>query len=254
MRNFAAFASSIAPALLVWGCGDQIFRRKQSETNISVCNERGVGECFDPAPTIRFKQLYESFINDLPNPFPLYEDRPYCDVGTIALVGHGVVHFNSEPFARGGSSVLFKSRETLNGKYLVAKIVDLRRLEVLKSLANEKAVLTVLNGQGAPAIYKIKRDELFSPQICEHAILVSEFLGEKPIIAAGRALAQNLVLLARTAVAAISLIKRVHEMGFVHGDIHFYNFVYSGLDDESIPDTTRLIDFERAASFVTPEG
>ena len=54
-------------------------------------------------------------------------------------------------------------------------------------------------------------------------------------------------------VSCLATLKQVHAKGVVHGDIHGGNFVYSDAET-NFRNTLRLIDFERATTYLTADG
>ena len=230
-----------------WGCSNP----RQHLQN-EACDP-SVEECFDPAASMRFNSILERLRQQVPDPFPELQEDAYCSVKTLPIekANPQLFRFNHTfPFSRGSDSFIYKSIDTIEGRHLVAKTVSLNSPEMLQSLLREKALLRALFEK---KIFSIVPG-LFS-NLCEIFVMVSELVGEKPIAHAGPLLSQNPALLARTAAAAIKLLKEIHDKGFVHGDIHGDNFVYSGDNDAAtIPESLALIDFGRTEVFIDRFG
>lgn len=226
--------------------------KDEGESNLPVVHSMRE-EYINPIPSLRFRELQDEVSNDIPDPWPkkIAEENLFCDVSRLTLEGvPSSVRFQTDKLIQGGSYGVrvFPSRDMVDGHLLVAKTVRLdyktRVLDVLK----EKAVLLSLPPGIAPRVY-IPRG--LSP-LCSLGLIVMENVGSKMIKDAIAILIKNRWELVRSAVRGLELLRNLHDQGFVHGDLHGGNIIYS--DEGSISETLRLIDFERAEVFVTPGG
>ena len=74
-------------------------------------------------------------------------------------------------------------------------------------------------------------------------LIVTEFVGEHQFANMGQVPSDILAVGAR----ALDILKSLHATGFVHGDIHGGNFVYSGFEPAT---SLRLIDFGRTVPYI----
>ena len=129
------------------------------------------------------------------------------------------------------------------------------------AMATEAAVLSILRGRAAgmvPNIFHIETNSAKISHQCRARTIVTEFPGSYTLaslpppeltdVDPGATVGQVASIIAKV----LEIIERVHESGFVHGDIHLNNFVYS--DEENVVGTLRLIEFARAAPFIDESG
>ena len=90
---------------------------------------------------------------------------------------------------------------------------------------------------------------LYTPIVTNRCVLVMSKEGSFDLKAFS---SKSMPELISILIASIGLVKNLHERGFVHGDIHLRQFVYDLLPSKA--ESLRLIDYGRAAPFITKEG
>jgi hypothetical protein len=127
---------------------------------------------------------------------------------------------------------------------VVVKLSDEPKL--YHSIWRDRAALQILKGSGvAPRVVPFSLTESF----CDDIMVVMEHAGRFTLgdLQPG---ALSLDLLASIAVRGLVLLRELHKHGIVHGDIHWWNLVFSS--EDAIAPTLRLIDFGRARPFIDP--
>jgi serine/threonine protein kinase len=114
----------------------------------------------------------------------------------------------------------------------------------------EQAFMEVFNDEvSVPRIFPmIKTADITNG--CFGNSMVSQFAGYYTLDCL--AIPVDTRLLSGIMKAIIKRIKKIHENGFIHGDIHRRNVVFS--DVNNIPGTLYLIDFGRTAPYVLDSG
>ena len=133
-----------------------------------------------------------------------------------------------------------------------------RNEHVWNEFKSEKAIQRVLQDntdREVPRMYTLNPQRTGADMLnraCRSWSIAMEFVGGNP---ARKLTAKNdhaAVTIGLLIARAIQILKFVHELGIVHGDIHGGNFVYSDPDD--IPGTLRLIDFGRSRFVIDETG
>ena len=128
---------------------------------------------------------------------------------------------------------------------IIPEFADWLARFVFRGLCNERAVSAISgNCHGAVAgMYEVAPGAL--PRTCAAVTGVFEFAGQYSLSAIQQLSKKEQ---AAVAAAAVRLVKRIHESGIIHGDVHEDNFMFASLVN---PDTTlRAIDLGRASNWV----
>ena len=242
------------------GCGRET-KRDLSGGNSDSKKKTGLNPGLDVFTTVfleKYLSLELAFEKDLPKVVPVSTTKgDFCNVSELRLEGiHDPMRFDTKKvFATGSQSRLYISQKKVGGHSLMVKTVDLAASRIIKAMIRDKAFLYALKGTKiVPEVYKVSEGIGFGkrPELCLAATIVTEFLGGKEIGKAREVLSKNPALLGRVGARIIELVKQLHSIGFVHGDIHHRNFVYES--NGSIPETLRMIDFGRVEPFITLQG
>jgi hypothetical protein len=183
----------------------------------------------------------------------LSKGDPNCPPTDIKLEGiEGKVRINRDNvFAKGSGSYLYLSMP--DEKYIVKHIFK-NKIGSIQTLAYDYAFLKVFQRQHiVPDLFDIEPGSM--PEACRVRLMVTEFAGKEIIrdLSQEADLTKRMRLVASVGARALELLREVHQQGLIHGDVHFKNFVYRGPRVEAAK-TLRLIDFGRAAPFLTPDG
>ena len=150
-----------------------------------------------------------------------------------------------KPFASGSKTSLFKyTKKRVGGTdLLVVKVLDAKAPESLrKALQQEKAFLSLFEDEPLfPHLFTVNDIEAE----CKSRTMVTSFEGTTELADMKPAAPTEV---ARIAAAAIALVRTVHERGFIHGDIHKRQFLFS--NPKNVAGTLRLIDYGRVSAFV----
>ena len=179
----------------------------------------------------------------------------------ITLTDGGVISYDSNHvFSTGSGSKLFLTTNPIV-KPLIVKFIEgsldkltkqlVVKKKILIALADEYALMKVFNGTNivSPHLYEIAPNTI-QPS-CYVRFMVSEFVGAQQLksIADESDPQRKGRIIVSVAARALELLRDLHNMGFIHGDIHFKNFVFTG-DRSHAAESLRLIDFGRAEPYV----
>ena len=176
-----------------------------------------------------------------------------CPPDSFNLKSRGTEIHLGALFAKGSDTRLFLAN-TGRGEPIIVKVLDeLDYRHLRHALFVDKAFLAVYGDKKSTFIPRLfEFAENSSPRVSDHCrarSMVSGFVGRYPL----SQIQFHLASAAAAALArAIEIVRDVHALGFVHGDIHRDNFVAS--DPRSPPGSLRLIDFGRAQPFLDEAG
>ena len=158
-----------------------------------------------------------------------------------------VLRLPSHPKATGSSTRVF-----VTPSQPVVKILDeVDAPELIDGLAREKAFGVMMRRVAwtplVPTVYDIVPGGGVSEH-CRMRTLVAENAGSSTLLSTLVTQSEAAAIIAR----AIEIIKGVHSLGFVHGDVHMANYIYE--KRSNIPGTLRLIDFGRTEPYVDAFG
>ena len=217
-------------------------------------------EIFDSTPAL----LYKSTLAGMWNSLHHMEGIPLADPGMCPPrhinTSAGEIIPRTRPIATGSGTQIRVSRDHLwVVKTLVGEGMEFR------DMFNDMAYCTVFHPDGvAPKVARILRTPEMDPH-CRVRTMISAFEGYyqvKTLPDRFSSRTHRAQLSARVTVRALELLARVHAGGFVHGDIHYENFVFGPVpsgeghfpDPEEAVESVALIDFGRASPFITDEG
>ena len=196
----------------------------------------------------RLTDLYATLAED-----EISED---CVVLTVDLAGVGIVTFDlNATRLRGGDALVFPSSDPIN-QYVVRVTQSASTIE---QTAREKAFRVIagtLNG-GTLATHTIREGSM--SQVCVLRTMVSDHGGSLTLFdfsikvnmrTERMRTAVTQPQIAAMAVRIIELVRDVHSLGMVHGDIHRRNFLVS--DPGNLYQTLRMIDFGRSRPYIDP--
>jgi serine/threonine protein kinase len=175
---------------------------------------------------------------------------PDCPPNKIKLLDGPVIQIDplSEPYRRGSGSRLFLS--TSPPVQYIVKFISSVNMDTIKTLADEYALLKVLNGKGfSPTLYEIDPNGMDAA--CYVRVLVSENVGTHELKTLRNFLPvdERTRILYGVAARALEILREIHNRGLIHGDIHWTNMVFSGTPQDA-PTTLRLVDFGRASPYL----
>ena len=226
----------------------------------------------DPTAVVNFVKTLTRLKEAASAALPEDADALRCPPPNLKIVvGETRISVDLELFKAGSGSLLYKSTDDL---YIVKTVqADLRKIDpaeldpfLLASLEaaedgiyRDKAFMIALARLGGIVIPKIFQIEPATVSAsCEAHTLVAQSAGNKNL---GDLLQLDLVtrmrILAKVAPRMLEIMRDVHKMGFVHGDIHPGNFAFSwdqNHDPDLIARSLRLVDFGRAEPFIGLDG
>ena len=162
-----------------------------------------------------------------------------CPPSEIHLDSGEVISVDREkrPDFSGTGSKIF-----IVGKYAVKYVYSASR-EIVETLAIDRAFMKALSGT-VPKLFEPQN----IPQACQVRLMVSEFAGSRQMwqISSGLPWKRQAILFQAAAVS-LDILRKIHNRGLIHGDVHSKNFVYT-----DGPADLKLIDFGRAEPFIDP--
>ena len=173
--------------------------------------------------------------------------------------GSGVeraVSVSTKQIASGSSTRIFEAsmdHTSLLHRVVVKVLYNLESLTLRDGLAREMAFGWMMRQDESglvPKFYDIVPTPGGISDHCRVRTLVSELAGQATLSSRSVNRFQAAAVIAQT----LAIIKKVHALGFIHGDVHGQNFVYSRHDAAAADESVRIIDFGRAEPFVDASG
>jgi serine/threonine protein kinase len=159
----------------------------------------------------------------------------------LKLVNGAVIEFSSQDTnSHGKFGEIFISNDN---KYVLKRLLMSSR----QIICREKTTLEYphgLHGNGAKVV-DFAADSGVKPGCVSYSILM-EKVGNQTLF--GKSFPGNEPLLYLIAARILEIVLLLHDAGFVHGDLHMGNFVFS--DPKNIVGTIRLIDFGKARTWL----
>ena len=176
------------------------------------------------------------------------DDSSNCPPVTIPTMTQGDVMISGYPDFRGSGSLVWISADRLYAVKAISKGGVIK-----EALMVEKAVGSVIGDLGGDAVHYYPQKPGIIPKLCAQCVLVTDYAGEYTFkdVGSGGPIEVTEAEVAGIAVRAIKILKKIHAMGIVHGDVHAGNFVFSGADSVDRLHF-RIIDFGRASPYVDP--
>jgi serine/threonine protein kinase len=160
----------------------------------------------------------------------------------IQIEGRDVTFDISKPDFYGSASVCFVSKD----KTKVMKFITASDESFKNAISREKAVLGTMGdslADIAPHVYPIEDERLkLSNPGCLGLIMVTSYLGEKTLCDAEKMKLPKSVV-SRVAAKIIAMVRQIHSLGIIHGDISCKNFVFKGERIEDMLESLRVVDF-----------
>lgn len=222
-----------------------------------------VGASSDPnlvGTDFRAAAVLEAAISSAMSISPTFSARStdHCPPAEVKLKGFSDAHevVRVRHFDSGSQSVLYKAFHMSsdgNMHRMVLKVIRSHAcIEVTRALAIEKAVLDVFESHALVST-KIAPRRLTPTGMsaeCESRSLLTVFAGDLNLSLVAQRRSMTTAEVAAVAATGLQLISAIHSIGIIHGDIFESNFVFHS--DLPIGKSLRLIDFGRAAMFVSP--
>jgi hypothetical protein len=182
----------------------------------------------------------------------------HCPPAEVKLKGFSDAHevIKLHHFDSGSQSVLYKAFNTFpdgNMHRMVLKVIRSHAcIEVVRALAIEKAVLDVFESHALVSTKVVPRRVYPTGMSaeCESRSLLTVFAGDLNLSLVTQRRSMTTAEVAAVAATGLQLLSSIHSIGIIHGDIFESNFVLHS--DLPIGKSLRLIDFGRAAMFVSP--
>lgn len=185
-----------------------------------------------------------------------------------ALGSEHRVEFKAKSFAKGSSSLLFLSKDAIykpEKAHLAYKLLLSTKPQLVEGMHLDKVFMTIFHGLSiAPTLYKItSMTDASGKDIraeCEPFTMVSEVVGSHELRhydpEKGNSFeALDTRSIALVAAKLIALIKKIHEKGMLHGDVHARNIVFMDVHEPMrVHESLHFIDFGRSEPFIDEQG
>lgn len=224
------------------------FPRISSLSVFGAPSDPKVEESVNPAAVIEFEKSLRELNEAAATARASADDDEECPPRRIVLDSNEIIQVPETRNFAGSDSSIFVSSDQAH----VVKTVDLEGEAAnfaLDGLNKDKAFMKIFDGTNViPHMHAIAPGSI-SPS-CDARTLVADFAGFHPLgdLAAIRDRRVRMRQVALAAARMLEIIQVVHSKGFVHGDIHPGNFVFS--DPRNVAKTLRLIDFGRAEPYI----